>query len=511
MTVGIREIRIRRGDYVFHVYGPNAGLEGVWLAKGQVTGLYDAPVKTTWKTGAFQTGSTHKAVKYLHRDLELGFHLTETITNSYEWNESQFRQIFDYQEDQWAVTPKKTTIEVDTDLSGTRKIDVLMHEEPQFAPSTDPIKTQHGNLILKLRAGQPMWYEADATSEWTSAATTASGVVTVENPTDQVMWHKWVCTSAATSGDITWRLPDFQWQGDPGERAPGGDQADRLIDGIVLTQANDGCTIETDRSQLMYRDSADTNLLGQMGAAAIFNYPIPPWTPPFELPVSFKGADGGGTVQLVMPRRWSKPWGMEPDRVLNTASPKDYTFQITTPGSFEYQIPSWCERLDIVVLGGGGGGEGGDIVVTGAGGAAASFVSSTVIRGVDIPWSTLHIKGLVGAGGRGGRGVELFDWGDFFGGVDGEDGQESYAIATGMTTVHASGGAGGESGFVSGAGVDSLELNTKTYTGGEQQNGIGEPGNSPGGGGAGGWLLVGRGGTGGDGRVFIRAYGWAGS
>jgi len=509
---GIVAIRIRRGEYVFHIHGKDAGLEGVWLAKGQVNGLYEAPVKTTYKTGAFQVGSTAKAVKWLHRDLELGFHLTETITNSYEWNESLFRQVFFYEEDQWAVDPKPTVIEVVTELSGIRKLDVLMHEEPQFEADIDPIKQQYGNLVLKLRAGQPMWYEDDLTSQFTSSATTAAGSVTVSNPTDQVMRHKWVLTSAATSGDINWSLPDFQWEGDPGERAPGGVNESRYINDIVVTAANDGCTIDLDRSQLMYRDAANTNLLGQMGASKLFTYPIPPWTPEFELPVSYKGATGGGTCQVVMPRQWSRPWGLEPISVLNTSSPKDYTYRISTRGSFEYQIPSWCERFDIVAIGGGGGGEGGDLIVTGSGGSAATFVYGTVIRGVDIPWSTSYIKGVVGAGGFGGRGVELQFWGDFFGGINGQSGSETYVVASGMTTMQSTGGAGGKSqGVLYGAGVDDLEFNTKTYPGCGREYVAGNPGNHPGGGGAGGWPLVGRGGNGSDGQVWIRAYGWAGS
>lgn len=508
---GITAIRIRRGEHVFHVHGDKAGQEGIWLAKGQVSGIYEAPVKTTYKTGAFQRGSTAKATKWLHRDLELGFHCKETVSNTYEWNESAFRQIFAFEDDQWSLTPKKTTIEVVTDISGTRKLDVLMYEEPEFTSETDPLKQQYGNLLLKLRAAQPLWYEDDYTDEFTSTATTAAGTVTVHNPTDQIMYHRWVLTSAATSGDVTWKLPDFQWVGDPGEREPGGDNATRLIDGIVLTQDNDGCIIETDRSQLMYRDSNDTNLLGQMGANKIFNYPIPPYTHEYSLPVSYKGATGGATAQLVMPRRWSRPWGLEPTTVLNTASPQDNTFHITTPGSFEYEIPHWCERMDIVVIGGGGGGEGGGLAETGAGGNPAAFTYSTVIRGVDIPWATTHIKGVVGAGGRGGRGVQFLAWGDFFGGIDGEDGNPSYAVASGMTTIHSDGGVGGKLGFVTGDGVDDLEFNTKTYTGSADQKIISDPGNSPGGGGAGGWMLVGRGGDGGDGQVSIRAYGWSGS
>ncbi|MGB0972375.1 MAG: hypothetical protein ACPGVG_15660, partial [Mycobacterium sp.] len=210
---GITAIRIRRGEHVFHVHGDKAGQEGIWLAKGQVSGIYEAPVKTTYKTGAFQRGSTAKATKWLHRDLEMGFHCKETVSNTYEWNESAFRQIFAYEDDPWSLTPKKTTIEVVTDISGTRKLDVLMYEEPEFTSESDPLKQQYGNLLLKLRAAQPLWYEDDYTDEFTSTATTAAGTVTVHNPTDQIMYHRWVLTSAATSGDVTWKLPDFQWVG----------------------------------------------------------------------------------------------------------------------------------------------------------------------------------------------------------------------------------------------------------------------------------------------------------
>lgn len=40
--LGVKSIRIRRGSQVFHVHGQNAGAEGVWLAHGQVEGIYDA-------------------------------------------------------------------------------------------------------------------------------------------------------------------------------------------------------------------------------------------------------------------------------------------------------------------------------------------------------------------------------------------------------------------------------------------------------------------------------------
>ena len=509
---GIVAIRIRRGNTVFHVHGQDAGLEGVWLAAGQVQGIYDAPIKTTWKTGAFQVGATQKAVKRLHRDMELGFHVVETFDN-FEWNESMFRQIFFYEEDQWSTTPKKTTIEVVTEMSGTRKLDVLMYEQPDFNAGIDPIQQQYGNLIMKLRAGEPMWYEDNAVSQFTSGATSASGTVTVSNPTDQVMYHKWVLTPGI------WTLPDFQWVGDPGERQPGGAQGSRLINDITITSANGGAVIDLDRAELMYRDLNNTNILGQQGANKIFTFPIPPYTPEYELPVSYKGQVGGATVQLVQPRRWSRPYGLEGVTVLNTGSPKDVTLRFSYPGSFSYKIPTWAERLDIIAVGGGGGGESGGALVTGSGGSASSWAYRTIIRGVDIPYATRYLAGVVGTGGAGGEGfqpgfgvVDIFGPYDGYGGANGVKGNDSYIVASGMTTLTSVGGAGGLArATVSGEALADLAFNGKSYAGAQTENSPGNVGNHPGGGGAGGWPGFQVGGNGGDGQVWIRAYGWSGS
>jgi hypothetical protein len=84
---GIKAVRIVKGDRVLHVHGALGGSEGVWMAMGQVHGLYDAPVKTTYKAGAFQEGSTHRRTQKLQRDLEIGFHVRDTNT-TYELNDS---------------------------------------------------------------------------------------------------------------------------------------------------------------------------------------------------------------------------------------------------------------------------------------------------------------------------------------------------------------------------------------------------------------------------------------
>lgn len=288
----ITAIRIRHGDTVFDVHGDGDGTQGVWLAKGQVEGIYEAPVKTTWKSGAFQDGSRQKAVKWLHRDLELGFHVTETIGSAYEFNDSEFRRIFKYELDQWEDIPTVTTLEVETDISGTRCLDVLMYEEPEFNPDLDPIQQEYGNLILKLRAGQPMWYSP------TVISVKSGSNITVSNPTDQIMRHEWLLEPG------TWTVPDRSWVGGPGERVTGGAFGTRTVS--VDVQAGDGVArISLDRQKLMIRNSAGTNILARLGGKA-FAFPIPPYTPPTVLPIS-----GGSYAELHQPRYWSRPWGLE--------------------------------------------------------------------------------------------------------------------------------------------------------------------------------------------------------
>lgn len=292
----------------FVTHGEGGGAEGIWNAQGQCRGIYDAPVKTTWKTGAFQEGSSQKAKKVLHRDLELGFHCVETRVppRSAEDNESEFRKIFDYEVDEWDDEPEPTTLHLETDRSGERRLDVLLSESPIFDPDQDPIEQQYINLLLKLRAGQPMWYEDDVITSFSSGASAASGFIEVENPTDQPMRHKWILTRA------TWTLPDFSWKGGKYRRRPGGTSKDRTIQMFPITDVMGGVVVSLDTiNDLMVRDLGYTNCLPLLGGK-FFQFVVPPYTPKQFLPLSYVDAPAGGAMaQLVQPRRWSRPWGME--------------------------------------------------------------------------------------------------------------------------------------------------------------------------------------------------------
>jgi hypothetical protein len=497
---GILAIRIVRGDTVFHVHGENAGAEGVWLAAGQVHGIYEAPVKTTWKTGAFQEGSWQKATKWEHRDITLGFHIRDTFSE-YELNESLFRQIWAYELDPWEVDPIPTTIEVETNLSGVRKLDVLMYEAPTFDPDLDPMVNQYGNHIFKLRAGQPFWYQDDYTDTMQSTSTLAEGGVTAVNPTDRIAYQKFVLTRG------TWTLPDVQWVGSPGARVPGGPNYNRALSGIIVTDTNGGAVADLDRQELMFRDANDTNILAQL-AGKFFNYAIPPYTPPTTLPVSYTAAPAGGAmVQLVVPQRWTRPWGME--RITDPTSRPPFKLIFLSNGNFA--IPDWCDAIDVVPVGGGSGGQYGSTATTGHGGSPGMFVPTTLIRGIDIPWETTILTIQIGVGGIGGKPAVPAWW--FFDpptpAVPATDGTATTVVflqSDGSTsTLSAAGGAAAGNTTTTGAGAGSADFNGETYVGGGDATSPSQPGNEPGGGGAGGYVNS-AGGNGGRGRVWIRVY-----
>jgi hypothetical protein len=479
----IREVRITKGDTVFHVHGPLAGTEGVWLASEQVHNLYETLVKTTWKTGAFQAGGRVKGVKWLPKDIALGFYIVDTF-NEYELNDSLFRQIFDYIADPYDPDPTPTTIEVDTDLSGTRKLDVLMYEQPEFNSDVDPIMQQFGNAIFKLRAGQPFWYEDDAVQTFTSTSTNAAGTVIADNPTDQVCYQKWILTQA------TFELPDFQIMGARGARVPTGANATRTVSNIVITAINGGAVIDLDGQQLMFRDLNNTNLMGQM-AGQYFNYEIPPYTPQTELPVAYTSAPpGGAMIQLVMPRRWSRPWGLELPPSPGTApAPIASTF---TNGDFSYQIPPFCTTIDYVLLGGGGGSniKYAGTLITKRGGQAGQWLYGTLVRGTDIPWTVNTILGNVGWGGQ-----------------PGQSGYPTAAEWSGGTPLVADGGLTSGAPDEAGQSPGTVTFNGRSYVGGAEVNNVaGVPGNAPGGGGS---IGIGTlaGGPGARGQAWFYAYG----
>lgn len=310
--MGSLTVEVRGCDGSFwSVHGPGSGAEGVHMGHEQVEGLFDAPVRTAWVSSAHQSGGTMKGKWFEIRDMSLGFHVLGGVGHADV--DSRFRMAFDYREDEWDHDAELTHIDVTSEQSGTRTMDVQLYQAPDFNPGVDPLVLSHANPIVPLRAGQPMWYEPDVITAWSTAASSGSGTVIVSNPTDQPMRHKWI----VTRGD--WTLPDVSWQGKKGYRVPGVDKltgrddSSRAILMPTIGVLEGGATVDLDPMKLMVRDAHDTNFLGRLPVPGqFFQYVIPPYTPETELPVSVTGAPAGGAmVQCVQPRRWSRPLGLE--------------------------------------------------------------------------------------------------------------------------------------------------------------------------------------------------------
>lgn len=300
------EIFGQNGEYLC-VHGPGAGDRGVFLGEGQVSGIYDSPEKQVWKSGARQLGAKQRNRKALARDMDLGFLCRDTASASAEENESYLLQAIGYGLDEWDDDARFARLRITTDLSGWRDLDIVQYEDADLSPKQDPIKDQLLNPILKLRSGNPDWYEDDVVEslKWTEDGWKE---ILVSNPTPRPMLIKWVATQG------TWTLPDYSWRGGKGRRYPGGKDLARLIACPTVTAGDGGMTIDLDvhgPTGLMARSANNTNILARF-AGKSFLYPIPPYTQPQTLPVFCEDVPAqGAMLQLIQPRRWTRPWGLE--------------------------------------------------------------------------------------------------------------------------------------------------------------------------------------------------------
>jgi hypothetical protein len=309
-------IRIHGADgSMWPVHGEGQGERGVWMSEEQVEGLFSAPIRQSWTSGAQEVGGTQDGQWYDVRDLNLGFHVTDAA-GPVDVTYAMFRQAFVSRVDRWDHTARSARIEVHSPNSGSRFLDVLLYEKPDFDPGRDPLVDGYSNPILPLRAGQPFYYSDDVISTFSSTLATATGEVTVSNPCPLPMYPKWVVTRCQAA------LPDLSWSGKPGARVPGVDKlsgrddSGRFIWLPLLNETHGGATVDLEHligNTLMIRDTSDQNMLGQMPVPGkYFTYEIPPWTPPTQLPVAYVSAPtGGAMIQLIQPRRWEEPFGGE--------------------------------------------------------------------------------------------------------------------------------------------------------------------------------------------------------
>lgn len=266
---------------VWRLHGRGSGAEGVHLGESP-DGIYDAPVRTLWQQGAFQEGATPNGTRWDARDVVFTAMIQSTAERSWQEVDSAWRRAWAYDQD--------SILRVTTP-SGTRELRLRMFESPKFTPDHDPRVNSFGEVVMTCRAGDPFWREQP--HKQTVTADTASGTayVDVSNPTDKDMWLRWVLSAGSR-----WTLPDFDFAG-----------GSRTVTMPTLFTSRD-VLVDTHplREQIVVVDWA--NAWEAMGGVQLL-HPVPAYTPPTEVPVSWSGA--GGSLMLVQDRRWSRPWGLE--------------------------------------------------------------------------------------------------------------------------------------------------------------------------------------------------------
>ncbi|MBX4168037.1 phage tail protein [Rhodococcus sp. DMU2021] len=291
------EVETFRGDW-FTISGPGQGDRGVELAS-EVQDFYDAPVSTIRNKHAFQKGSSYGGKRIEDRFPIFSVYVSGVTGDEWEELDSEWRKAWDYDQE------SKLWVETD---SSRRWLSVSLFEEPKVDMEYDP----HGELRVKATmatvAGDPFWYEEDEPKKWinpidTTDGSISTGTLRVSNPTDQEIWLKY--TVQAYPGAV-YTLPDFSFGSDRKEMAV--QHAARTID-LPPLLPGEHLRVDTDDSTTQVESSLDTQVYLRMQGLR-FHYPIPPYTPPTDLPVAVTGAPAGVGVQVRMPRPWSRPWGL---------------------------------------------------------------------------------------------------------------------------------------------------------------------------------------------------------
>lgn len=296
------------GSPEFPVHGIGAGTRNVWLAEeGDGTdfdGMYDPPVQALYTSTAFMTGARLTGIREDPYDFILAFHILGTPGVPWREADSDFRLAWDF------VRQSKIRVEVE---ESTRRLPVALGRKPQIKVAHDPNGKQYGLMLVPLIGAYPRWIQPDVTDSFVTTTDTTgggfeNGVVTVSNPTPTVQWIRWL--TQGTAG-ITWTLPDFSWgQEALHERLPGVDAARKIVLAPLIAGEHIKIESNPESPDGMYNSSLDTQFYVRM-AGVEFMYPIPPRTPPTDLPIKVTGAPIGAGVQAFVPSEWSRPWGLQ--------------------------------------------------------------------------------------------------------------------------------------------------------------------------------------------------------
>lgn len=307
-TPVIVELEGVNGDW-FTLSGQGFGEQGCHLGT-DVDGIYDTPVKTIYHEHAFQEGATYGGKRVLRRDMVFGLWVTDDNGDSWQENDSRLRKALSYDDEfkLWITDPE----------SGSRRhLKLRLSEQPNVSMENDPRLLGRQKVVLTCTAGDPWWYDDDYTDVWTATEDTTdghvqNGTITVANPCDHEVYPEWLLQAPGVP-----RLPDYSW----GDKRHNGYGTNGYFDAaavfasrrIVMAELLPNYPVRVEArpdAQDGGYQSEDQSYRQRMQMVR-FLYPIPAYTEPTEVSVGMSDAPAGTSIQLRMPRPWSRPWGLE--------------------------------------------------------------------------------------------------------------------------------------------------------------------------------------------------------
>ncbi|MEJ6013293.1 phage tail protein [Corynebacterium sp. H127] len=269
----------------WNIHGYAQGAQGVEVMT-DVKGLLEAPVKAIWTQGAFQEGSTYMGFRTEPFDVVLPVEVEGNTTYNFQLQDSRFRRALGTPDDEFQLRARSS--------DGLRTLTLRMTEIPEYLGAHDPTTIKKAEYVLQARGAWPRWVGDTDTDTFTAPTGEGSGFVTVSNPTDTPLYPHWICSAPGK-----WTLPDFSWSNDR--------WASRVISTPTLL-AGQGLSIDTYPFNEPYVAADGSNIAGRF-AGVMFLHPVPPHTPPTEIPVSVTGGGPDAACQVRMVRNWRRPYG----------------------------------------------------------------------------------------------------------------------------------------------------------------------------------------------------------
>jgi hypothetical protein len=268
----------------------------------------------------------------LRRDLVFAVYiLDDKDSGSWLSRDSEWRKAWAFDRD--------CILRVTTEESGTRYLKVRLFESPDISTETDPRGNTLNVAKMVCIAGDPFWYEDDATFAVTTSKDTRFDpkpfngkwnwdkqpkesltlAVSNVNPTDQYIFPKWGLPGATEKlpehkglfgqpVEFAWEqapftqfvIPDYSFEDE--------ELADRRVRSPGLVYG-ENCVLDTDPRVEQWQSETGSPVWSRTNGVR-WRHPIPPYTYTKDFKIDVSGVNRGQVITLRLPRPWSRPWGM---------------------------------------------------------------------------------------------------------------------------------------------------------------------------------------------------------